>query len=120
MVDNKYQLIVYCIFDFHPQDTVNIADKIKGINCSQPYLLVLEGDEHFNYMLICENEVFLRIRDLTDGLFYIIAMYYIFDMAYPKPLHPVYMFLQHHVFSLLDKAHVPDIVIRTVSVLKNI
>ena len=57
-IDNKYQLIVYCIFDFHSQATVNIDDKIKGINCSQPYLLVLEGDEHFNYTLICENEVF--------------------------------------------------------------
>lgn len=102
------------------QDSVNVGEEVKKINCSQPFLLVLEGDEHFNFMIMCENNVFLRIRDLTDGLFFLLAIYYIFDMSYPKSLHPVYMFLQHHVFSLIDKAHIPDVVIRIVSVLRNI
>lgn len=102
------------------QDSVNIVEEVKKINCSQPFLLVLEGDDQFNYVIMCENSVFLQFGNLTDGLFFLLAVYYIFDMSYPKPLYPVYIFLQHHVFSLLDKAHIPDVVIRTLSVLHNI
>jgi hypothetical protein len=42
------------------QDSVNIVEEVKKINCSQPYLLVLEGDENFSFMIMCENNVFYR------------------------------------------------------------
>ena len=68
-------------------------------------------------MIICENCFYSLVTSLMVSLpsCCLLHLWYVLPQT---PLSSLYI-LQHHVFSSLDKAHIPD-VIRTLSVLHNI
>ena len=96
---------------------MNLEEEVRKINCSHPYV---QGNEQDQYIIICEHIEFVSNVSLTSCIYNLIALYFIFDIAYPSPLHSVFIFLQHFVFSLVDKQNVPDVVTRIVSVLKRL
>ena len=102
------------------QDTVNMEEEIRKINCSHPYVIMLQGNELEQYVIVCEHIEFVNTTSVTSCIFCLLALYYIFDIAYPPPLYSVFIFLQHFVFGLLDKQTVPDVVTRIVSVLQRL
>lgn len=102
------------------QDTVNLEEEIRKINCSQPYVITLQGNEQDQYIIICEHIGFVSTSSFTSCIFCLLGLYYIFNIAYPTTLYSVFIFLQHFVFGLVDKQTIPDVVTRVVSVLQRL
>lgn len=50
----------------------------------------------------------------------LIGLYYTFNMAYPKPLYPILIFVQQFVLNILDSQSVPDVVKRVLGSLDRI
>lgn len=99
---------------------MNLEEEIRKINCSHPYVIVLQGNEQEQYIIICEHIEFVSTISFTSCIFCLLALYFIFDIAYPSSLYSVFIFLQHFVFGLVDKQAIPDVVTRIVSVLQRL
>ena len=54
-------------------------------------------------MYSCEN--------VPNALMDILCYYYIFNMAYPKGMQALYLFLQHFVLGLKDSSKLPNSVL---------
>jgi hypothetical protein len=40
----------------------------------------------------------------------LMSAYFAFNIAYPRQLYPILLFLQHHVFGIKDNQTIPNIV----------
>ena len=71
---------------------------------SVPFILVTgkPGTDASQIFICCEGQIYIESKSMKDALFDLISTYFIFDIAYPKSLCSVLMFLQHHVFNLHD------------------
>ena len=69
--------------------------------------------------MISEKKIFCESLSFIDSLKDIYAVYYVFDIAYPKPLRPLLLFLQRVVFEIKDKTPLPPAVVRLLSMLDN-
>ena len=47
---------------------------------------------------------------MTAALQDLVSIYFSFNIAYPRPVYLVLLFLQHHVFGIKDNQTVPNIV----------
>jgi len=60
-------------------------------------------------VLICaEQEPLFESKSLQGTIIDLIATYFVFDVASPKPLATILIFFQHYVFNLKDKQSVPN------------
>ena len=66
----------------------------------EPFVIVV-GDHHSaeQAFLVCENKVVCEIS-LKDIPIYLVAIYYVFNMCYPKGCTNFYAFLELAVFKL--------------------
>lgn len=55
----------------------------------------------------------------STSLLYLVAAYYIYDIAYPKPLYSLLIMMQHHIFSISDTQKDTPSVIEIVTSLNN-
>ncbi len=102
------------------QDTVSLEEEVCKINCSQPYVVTLQGNQQDQCNIFCEHIWFVSTYSFTSCIFCLLALYYTFDIAYPSSLYSVFIFLQHFVFGLVDKQTIPNVVTRIVSVLRRL
>lgn len=65
------------------------------------------GTTNCQYMIACESFVLTESKSFKDSLIDLISAYYVFDIAYPKPLASCLIFFQHFVFDLKDSQLVP-------------
>ena len=89
------------------QGSVDIEEETEKLGRKEPYILLSESDETTKYHIIVENTCMVTTHTLPDALVNIICTYFIFDMAYPKQMYPLLIFLQHFVFNLKDRQKVP-------------
>ena len=71
---------------------------------------MVETDSAYQFAIACEGQVLLMCEDLQTAIIDLIAVYFSFDMSYPKQLYPVLLFMQHHVCNIKDQQIVPNIV----------
>ena len=58
--------------------------------------------------VVCsEQQLLFESKSVKDGVIDLIATYFVFNIAYPKPVHGILLFFQHYVFQLRDSARVP-------------
>ena len=55
-----------------------------------------------------------------QSLYSLISVYFALNIAYPKPLHALFVYLQHHVLLIKDSQHVPVSVTQLLSSLDKI
>ena len=72
-----------------------------------PCILVVHSNENRQYLIVAEKRVYLEASSLQKALEALFCMYYVYDMAYPKPLHSVFIFIQHFILKLVDNQRVP-------------
>ena len=92
------------------------------IQQAAPYLLttgLLEA-ENCQFFVCSEQDILLESKSVQDAIIDLIATYYVFDIAYPKPLNVVLLFFQHHVFQIMDDQPIPGMTLKVVENLQKI
>ena len=93
---------------FSIQDSVNLEEEIYKIDKGSPYILCLASDVGHQYFVVIERKLLAESGNLTTALINLIAVYFTFDVVYPKPLYSVFIFIQHYLFNLPDQQEVPN------------
>ena len=89
---------------------MDLDGEISDISQSEPFLLVTDipGTDSSQVFVCCERRIFLESKSMSDSLLDLIATYFVFDIAYPKYINAILIFLQHFVMDLPDKQPVPS------------
>ena len=90
------------------------------MNENHGYLAAVVGDSSAQVFLIAERCVLGSPNNAISTLTSLMGIYFSFNMAYPKPLYPICIFLQHFVLEILDTQKVTDVVKRVVASLDRI
>ena len=87
-------------------------EAVNGLDENQ-YMVVAIGDSAILINITAERYLFGSASNAIGALVGLIAFYYTFDIVYPKPLYPIYIFLQHFVFKIVDTQKIPETVKRS-------
>ena len=95
---------------------------MSAIAQSEPFLLVTgrPGDEGCRVYISCEQELFILSKSIIDGVLDMMAIYFSFDINYPKYTSCVLLFIQHFVLDLKDDQPLPPSTVKLVSNLEKI
>ena len=98
---------------------IDINQEVQKISQSAPFIFVCgqAGTESTQYYVCGENIVICESKTYLDAILDLICAYYIFDIAYPKPLSGILLFFQQSVFSLKDEQIPPACLLK---LMKNI
>ena len=81
------------------------------------YIAVLKTDDQVQFYISVEKQIIGFSKSVFSALTNLISAYYVFNIAYPKPINALLIFVQHFVLLLKDKQHVPASVTQLISVL---
>ena len=95
--------------------TLDAERSIKDFG-PHPLIVKLAGQTH-QYFVCVEKLVLCKCSDMADALHTLIAAYYVFDIAYPKQVHPILLFIQRYLVGIKDDQPIPPSLIRTISAL---
>ena len=88
---------------------VNLEEEVRKIKQAAPYIIITgeAGSESAQYYVCCESKTWIESKNLKDSLTDLLATYYVFDIAYPSALAPMFIFMQHFVWGVNDEQVVP-------------
>ncbi len=86
-----------------------MGKEVHSLKQAAPFLVFSgePGTESAQYFVACEQNLLCESKSVLDSIVDLIATYYVFDIAYPKAIAPVIMFIQSYVFGLKDSQVVP-------------
>jgi len=87
---------------------VDLEEEISKIEQSEPFVSK-PGTETSQIFVCCEKQIYLESKSMRDALVDMMSTYFVFNISYPRSLHGILIFLQHHVFNLVDQQTVPVI-----------
>ena len=90
----------------------NVDEAVLKLNENHGYLSATLGDSSLQVYLTAERCVLGSSNNALSTLVALMGIYFTCNIAYPKPLYPICIFLQHFVFNIVDEQKVPDIVKR--------
>lgn len=75
-----------------------------------PAIVVLTSDTGtMQLFLVVEKRLLVSsFPDFRTAILALIAAYFAFDMAYPKPLYSTLLFIQHYMLNIRDDQTVPN------------
>ena len=104
-------VILILIYPLHIQASADLESEVEEIGVSSPYIIVTHTDDDSRqYFVVVEKMILVESSDMSAALQDVMSVYFTFNIAYPRPLYPVLLFLQHHVFEIKDDQTVPNIV----------
>ena len=72
-----------------------------------PYILVCQSAEETLFHMMVERETLSEVTAFKSALIHLVASYFVYDIAYPKPLYATLILIQHMIFGLKDTHRVP-------------
>lgn len=101
---------------------VDLEDKISEVEQSEPFITITSkpGTESSQIFVCCESQIFLEVKSMIHAMLDMMSAFYVFDVSYPKSLHAMLIFIQHHVFGLEDQQTVPSTVKTLITNLKKL
>ena len=84
----------------------NLDDAVMSLTDNHPYIAMVIGGSSAQLFLVAERCVLEAIEESTVFVGSI-AAYYAFNMAYPKPILSVLLFIQHYLLVVKDKQPAP-------------
>lgn len=102
---------------------IDLEQEVSEIEQSAPFILFTgasAGDENTQFFVCCEQAIYLESGSVKDVIIDLICTYYVFDIAYPKSLNAILLFIQHCVFKLTDQQPLPPATSKLVGTLKKI
>ena len=92
------------------QGCVDIDEFVAANNIQHPHIVATESDENVEYDIFIESECLVTVNSVADVLANLICSYFAFNIAYPKTLYPILIFLQHFVLGIKDSQKIPPYV----------
>ena len=89
-----------------------MEDKISEVEQSEPFIAITSkpGTESSQIFVCIESQIFLQVKSMIHAMLDMMSAFYVFDVSYPRSLHAMLIFIQHHVFGLEDQQTVPSTV----------
>ena len=81
--------------------------EVSKVPHNHPYLVAMVAANAVRFYHIAECVLLCEATSFTQGLMNLIATYYTFDMAYPKPLIPI-LNVERVVMNVSASAQVPN------------
>ena len=72
--------------------------------------MVTTSDAASQFFIVVEKEILVESCDMKTALLDLVATYFAFNIAYPKPLYPPLVFVQHYIFNICDVQVEPNCV----------
>ena len=91
---------------------VDVDNEITKITQNEPYIAVVRSDRSSQYYVVAERKIALESCSFNDVLIDLVSMYFVFDIAYPKPMYPLLYFIQRFILDIKDNQAVPPVVTR--------
>ena len=102
------------------QNEPDLDEAVRKITENHVYIAVVTSDSSIQVHLTAERCLFGKAKSPINLIVSLIGAYFAFDIAYPKALYQLCIFIQHFVLRIVDKQKVPEIVKRTLASLDNI
>ena len=87
---NKYNLHSCLTFHFTLLFR-DLDEEIAQISLNAPYIMVMEASEATTYDVIVEKSSLFQSTDLRTALVDLFSAYFVFDIAYPPELYPIFL-----------------------------
>jgi len=84
-----------------------VDKEVSEIRQSAPYIVVTGSSENMQLYICCEQNILLESKIVRDALLDLVAVYFVFDVQYPKSLDAILIFIQHYVMDMKDSQPVP-------------
>ena len=101
--------------------TTDLETEVSKISQNEPYVAVLcnndSEDVTYQFYLVIERKMTIQSSTFADSITDLICAYFVFDIAYPKSIHPILFFLQRFVLGVKDKQTIPPVVTRILNCL---
>ena len=81
-------------------------------------MIVCHSAEETTFHIMVEEEVTCELSSFENALIHLIGSYFLYDIAYPKPVQSLLLMIQHYVFGLEDSQQDTPAVIEIVTSLK--
>ena len=72
-----------------------------------PRIAAIFGEETIQYFVIVEQRVLFQVSSFHQALFVAFSAYYVFNLAYPKQVQKLLLFLQDYVLAMPDSTKRP-------------
>ena len=101
------------------QDSDNLYEVGHSVGINAPFLVVCRSSETTTYHVIVEQQPLTEASTFGSAILDLFGSYFVYDIAYPKQLYSLLIFVQHHILGLSDDAIDPPSVIEIATSLKN-
>ena len=68
----------------------------------EPYVILFKSTDNLQYGVVIEKALLFTTELLDEAIGCLVAIYFVFNIIYPKAFEHFLQFLQHAVFNLLD------------------
>lgn len=99
---------------------MNLSNEVQKLPAAPVIVVLTSLADSKQYFVVAEKEVLLESVDMRTAMVDLIATYFTFDIAYPKPLYSLLLFIQHHIFSVVDSQPQPNIMSIVYTSLENL
>lgn len=97
------------------------ADDLEGIitskSISTPYIL-MAGREVKQYFIAVESNLYCEVNSLAKAFSALFAIYYVYDIAYPKQCSNSCLFIERFLFALKGPQQLTQTAISTIASLE--
>ena len=100
------------------QNSDDLSAVGDSIQMNAPYIVVCVSPEEVSFHIMVERDSLSEVSTFKSALIHLIASYFVYDIAYPKPWYSTLILVQHHIFGLTDKQRVPANVVEIATSLK--
>ena len=77
----------------------------------------MKSDNKVQFYIAAEREVFGATTSVFTAMTNLVAAYFTFNIAYPKPLYSFLIFVQHYILKFKDEQTVPTCTTQLISAL---
>ena len=109
----------YVIRTYIVQGATDADEEAEKCGRKEPFILIVETDESFEYIVYVEKEYLVSTKSLVDAVADVICAYFVFDLVYTKNIYPLLIFLQHTMMGIQDVKKLPTSVMTLLSSLSS-
>lgn len=93
----------------------NREDMVESSTVETPYVVKCDFQGATQFFVVSEKRVFVEVSSFTEALVALLALYCVFDIAYPKPCNNTLLFLERLFFGLATGPSLTKALVGTVS-----
>ena len=97
--------------------TSDLDEEVQKIAYNYPYIAMVEGQSSVQFFVVAERIVMDESENFMEALLDLICVYFAFNIVYPKPLYPVFLFIQRYIMDIKDSQTIPPALTRVLSAL---